>query len=145
MLPRSARRSDFGGASDRRIREIVRRVADHGALAARYLVAHGGRLIFGSDTPSGPTFGHPPGLNGFLEPEPLARAGIPLVRLLAAATIAAVRTFRLDSLYGTVETNKVANLPLLGASPLEKVEAYDAIDRVVVRGKVLERSALAAR
>ena len=44
-----------------------------------------------------------------------------------------------------METNKVANLPLLGASPLEKVEAYDAIDRVVVRGKVLERSALAAR
>jgi imidazolonepropionase-like amidohydrolase len=138
-------RSDFGGAGDQRIRVLVRRVADHGALAARYLVAHGGRLIFGSDTPSGPTFGNPPGLNGFLELERLARAGIPLDRLLAAATIEAAKAFRLDSLYGTVETGKVANLLLLGASPLEKVEAYDAIDLVVVRGKVLERSALAAR
>ena len=120
-------------------------MADHGALVARYLVAHGGRFVFGSDTPSGPTFGNPPGLNGVLELERLARAGIPLDRLLGAATIEAARAFRLDSLYGTVETGKVANLLLLRANPLETVEAYKAIDLVVVRGKVLERSALAAR
>jgi imidazolonepropionase-like amidohydrolase len=138
-------RRGFGKASDERIHDIFRRVGDHGASAARYLVSRGGRLVFGSDTPSGPTFGNPPGLNGFLELERLARAGVPLPRLLAGVTIEAARAFHLDSLYGTVEAGKVANLVLLRVSPLETVEAYDAIDLVIVRGKVLDRSALAAR
>ena len=138
-------RRGFGSADDRRIREIYRGVARHGASTTRYLVAHGGRLVFGSDTPSSPIYGNPPGLNGFLELERLAAAGVPLPRLLEGATIEAARAFHLDSLYGTVEAGKVANLVLLRANPLETVEAYDAIDLVVVRGKVVERSALAAR
>ena len=101
--------------------------------------------MFGSDTPSGPTFGNPPGLNGFLELERLAGAGIPLDRLLASATIEAARAFHLDDRYGTIEVGKVANLLLLRANPLETVEAYDAIDLVISRGQVLERAALAAR
>ena len=138
-------RGQFGTADDERIRQIMRRVSDHGALAARYLVSHGGRLVFGSDTPSGPTFGNPPGLNGFLELERLAGAGIPLDRLLASATIDAARAFHLDDRYGTIEVGKVANLLLLRASPLETVEAYDAIDLVISRAQVLDRAALAAR
>ena len=138
-------RRGFGKASDARIREIFRGVAEHGAAATRYLVSRGDRLVFGSDTPSGPTYGNPPGLNGFLELERLAAAGVPLPRLLEAATIEAARTFRLDRLYGTIEAGKVANLVLLRASPLETAEAYDAIDLVVVRGQVLDRSVLAAR
>ena len=138
-------RRGFGKADDQRIHEIFRGVANHGASATRYLVSHGGRLVFGSDTPSGPTYGNPPGLNGFLELERLAAAGVPLPRLLEAATIEAARTFRLDRLYGTIEAGKVANLVLLRASPLETAEAYDAIDLVVVRGQVLDRSVLAAR
>jgi hypothetical protein len=39
---------------------------------------------------------------------------------------------------------KVANLLLLRSNPLKTVEAYDAIDLVVVRGNVIERPALAA-
>jgi len=138
-------RRGVGKASDARIREIFRGVAEHGAAATRYLVSRGGRLVFGSDTPSGPTYGNPPGLNGFLELERLAAAGVPLPRLLEAATIEAARTFHLDRLYGTIEAGKVANLVLLRASPLETAEAYDAIDLVVVRGQVLDRSVLAAR
>jgi imidazolonepropionase-like amidohydrolase len=137
-------RRNFGKASDEQVRQIFRHVADHGATATRYLVSHGGRLVFGSDTPSGPTYGNPPGLNGFLELERLAGAGVPLPKLLESATIEAACAFHLDSLYGTVEPRKVANLLLLRASPLETVAAYDAIDLVVVRGKVLDRSALAA-
>ncbi len=138
-------RRGFGSAGDERIRQIFRGVAEHGASATRYLVSRGGRLVFGSDTPSGPTFGNPPGLNGFLELERLAAAGVPLPRLLAGATIEAARAFHLDSLYGTVEAGKVANLVLLRANPLETVGAYDSIDVVVVRGKVVDRSALGAR
>ncbi|HEX3233877.1 MAG TPA: amidohydrolase family protein [Gemmatimonadales bacterium] len=138
-------RRNFGKASNEQVRGIFRHVADHGATATRYLVSHGGRLVFGTDTPSSPTYGNPPGLNGFLELERLAGAGVPLPRLLGGATIEAARAFHLDSLYGTVEAGKVANLVLLRANPLETVEAYDAIDQVVVRGKVLDRSVLAAR
>jgi imidazolonepropionase-like amidohydrolase len=138
-------RRNIGKASDEKVRELFRRVADHGATATRYLVSHGGRLVFGSDTPSGPTYGNPPGLNGFLELERLAAAGVPLSRLLESATIEAARTFHLDSLYGTVEGGKVANLLLLRTNPLDRVEAYDAIDLVILRGRVLDRSGLAAR
>jgi imidazolonepropionase-like amidohydrolase len=138
-------RRNFGKASEAEIREIFHRVADHGASVTRYLVSHGGRLVFGSDTPSGPTYGNPPGLNGFLELERLAAAGIPLRRLLEGATVEAAKAFHLDSLYGTVEPGKVANLLLLRASPLETVEAYDAIDLIVVRGRMIDRSTLAAR
>jgi len=138
-------RRGFGSAGNQRIREIFRGVADHGASVTRYLVSHGGRLVFGSDTPSGPTFANPPGLNGFLELERLAGAGIPLDRMLGAATLEVARAFHLDSLYGTVEAGKIANLLVLRANPLVAVAAYDAIDLVVVRGMVLDRSALAAR
>jgi imidazolonepropionase-like amidohydrolase len=137
-------RRGFGSADDARIRRIMRGVADHGAVAARYLVSRGGRLVFGSDTPSGSTYGNPPGLNGFLELERLAGAGIPLDRLLAGATIEAARAFHLEGRYGTIEAGKVANLLLLRANPLKTVEAYDAIDLVVSRGRVLERASLAA-
>ena len=137
-------RGQFGTADDGRIRRIMRGVSDHGALAARYLVSHGGRLVFGSDTPSGPTFGNPPGLNGFLELERLGGAGTPLDRLLASATIDAARAFHLDDRYGTIEVGKVANLLLLRTSPWETVEAYDAIDLVISRGQVLDRAALRA-
>jgi imidazolonepropionase-like amidohydrolase len=138
-------RRNFGKAGDAQVREIFHRVARHGATATRYLVSRGGRLVFGSDTPSGPTYGNPPGLNGTLELERLAAAGVPLPRLLEAATIEAARTFHLDSLYGTVEPGKVANLLLLRANPLERVEAYDAIDLVILRGNLLDRAGLAAR
>jgi len=138
-------RRNFGNRTDAQVREIFHRVARHGAAATRYLVSRGGRLVFGSDTPSGPTYGNPPGLNGALELELLAAAGVPLPRLLEGATIEAARAFHLDSLYGTVEPGKVANLLLLRANPLERVEAYDAIDLVILRGKVLDRSGLAAR
>jgi hypothetical protein len=137
-------RRDFGSAGDRRIRDVFRGVAEHGAVAAKYLVSRGGRLVFGSDTPSSPTYGNPPGLNGYLELERLARAGIPLDRLFAGATIETARAFHLEDRYGTVEAGKVANLLLVRASPLQRVEAYDAIDLVISRGAVLDRAALAA-
>lgn len=138
-------RRDFGGGSDQQIRETFGRVTDRAGLVAQYLVSQGGRLVFGSDTPSGPMFGNPPGLNGFLELKRLAQVGIPLDRLLAAATIEAARAFHLERRYGTVEVGKVANLLLLRSDPLETAEAYDAIDLVISRGRVLDRPSLAAR
>jgi imidazolonepropionase-like amidohydrolase len=138
-------RRSIAGASDQRIREIFRGATDRAGLVAAYLVSRGGRLVFGSDTPSGPMFGNPPGLNGFLELERLAEVGIPLDRVFAAATIEAARAFHLEDRYGTVEAGKVANLLLLRDDPLKTVTAYDAIDLVISRGRVLERASLAVR
>ncbi|MEZ4588909.1 MAG: amidohydrolase family protein [Gemmatimonadales bacterium] len=133
-----------GGAPDRAVMAGLRAGAEGAALVTRYLIARGGRLVFGSDTPSGPTYANPPGLNGFLELERLAAGGVPLDRLLAAATIDAARAFALGSLYGTIEVGKVANLLLLAKDPLAAVDAYDAIDAVISRGRAIGRASLAA-
>jgi imidazolonepropionase-like amidohydrolase len=125
------------------VRQGMMKAAERAALVTRYLVDRGGRLVFGSDTPSGPTYANPPGLNGYLELARLAAARIPLDRLLAAATIETARAFRLDSLYGTVEVGKVANLLLLAKDPLATAAAYDAIDLVISRGRPIERVSLA--
>jgi imidazolonepropionase-like amidohydrolase len=50
--------------------------------------------------------------------------------------------FRLDDRIGTVEPGKIANLLLLKASPLENVEAYDAIETVFLHGQPLEPQTL---
>jgi imidazolonepropionase-like amidohydrolase len=134
-----------GGRPPGRVRQGMLEGAEFAALVTRYLVERNGRLVFGSDTPSGPTYGNPPGLNGYLELARLATAKIPLDRLLSAATIETARAFRLDSLYGTVQPGKVANLLLLSKDPLETVTAYDAIDVVISRGQPMPRSALAVK
>ena len=140
-------RGAFGNPGDARVRE--NRTVVWPATARRppatWWRTVDGLVLRAADTPSSPTYGNPPGLNGFLELQPLAAAGVPLPRLLEGATIEAARAFHLDSLYGTVEAGKVANLLLLRANPLETVEAYDAIDLVVVRGKAVDRPVLAAR
>jgi imidazolonepropionase-like amidohydrolase len=131
-----------GGRPGDRARKDLLVGAERAALVARYLVDRGGRLVFGSDTPSGPTYANPPGLNGYLELARLAAARISPDRLLAAATIETARAFRLDSHYGTVEVGKVANLLLLAKDPLQTVAAYDAIDLVISRGRPIARAAL---
>ncbi len=61
-----------------------------------------------------------------------------------AATINNAREFKLDSLMGTIEPGKIANLVLLKKSPLESVDAYDSITTVFVHGKPIVRETLAA-
>jgi hypothetical protein len=50
------------------------------------VVSHGGRLLFGSDTPSDDTYANPPGCNGYLELRELEKAGISPRQILDAAT-----------------------------------------------------------
>ncbi len=116
-----------------------------GERAAAYLARQGGRILFGSDTPSGPSYGNPPGLNGFLELQRLAKIGLPLDRLLAAATLENAKAFHLDDRYGSVTVGKVANLLLLKKNPLKTVEAYDSIETVILHGRPLQRKSLAAK
>ena len=109
-----------------------------------YLASKDANLLFGTDTPSAPTYGNLPGLNGYLEMKQLQMAGVSLAQILKAATINNAREFKLESQLGTIESGKIANLVLMEKSPLETVEAYDSISTVWIHGRAVSRESLAA-
>jgi imidazolonepropionase-like amidohydrolase len=109
-----------------------------------YLAKNHARLLFGSDTPSSPTYANPPGLNGRMEIRDLAAAGVTPEQIFRAATVANADAFGLGADVGTVEVGKRANLLLLHADPSKSVSAYDGIEKIVLRGQVLDPHDLAA-
>lgn len=136
---------DASGSPDAVVYEAV----EHGPirraqLVVAYLAAKDANFLFGTDTPSAPTYGNLPGLNGYLEMQQLQRAGMSLTQIFKAATINNAREFKLDSVMGTIEPGKIANLVLLKKSPLESLDAYDSITTVFVHGKPVRRDSLAA-
>lgn len=132
------------GAPPSHIANVYRTIEDHGLRAAVYFTEHGGRLLFGSDTPSGPLFSNPPGYNGYLELLALERAGVKPLDILAAATIRNAETFGVAADYGTVTAGKRASLLLLRADPLASLAAFDAIETVFVDGRPVARDELRA-
>jgi hypothetical protein len=115
-----------------------------GRQVAAYLASKDANFLFGTDTPSSPTYGNLPGLNGYLEMQQLQKAGLSLAQIFRAATISNAREFKLDAQVGTIEPGKIANLVLLKKSPLESVEAYDSVTAVWIHGKQVARESLAA-
>ncbi len=113
-------------------------------LVAR-LASAGAGLLFGSDTPSGPTYANPPGLSGWWEIQRWAQAGVSEPALFAALTIANARAFGLDAEVGSIEPGKRAHLLLVRQNPLQTIEAYDSIETVFVSGVPFARSDLSAR
>lgn len=107
-----------------------------------YLAKKDANFLFGTDTPSGPTYGNLPGLNGYLEMRQLQKAGLSLAQIFKVATISNAREFKLDAQLGTIERGKIANLVLLKKSPLESVDAYDSITTVWVHGVAVARDSL---
>ena len=86
----------------RRVRQVV-----------TYLAAKHANFLFGTDTPSAPTYGNLPGLNGYLEMQQLRKAGLTLEQIFRAATINNARRFKIDSQVGTIQPGKTANLVML--------------------------------
>ncbi len=116
----------------RRVRQVV-----------AYLASKDANFVFGTDTPSAPTYGNLPGLNGYMEMRQLQRAGMSPAQIFRAATLNNAREFKMDSRLGTIEPGKVANLVLMSKSPLQSVDAYDSITTVFVHGKAIPRNSLA--
>lgn len=114
------------------------------ARLAKHLYDKGGKLLFGTDTPSDNTWGNPTGLNGYYEMQRWREAGIPLEAILQAATWDNARAFGLLDRYGSIATGKTADLLLLDADPTETLAAYDQISLVISRGARLERDSLRA-
>lgn len=130
--PDAEMRQAFDHSPIRRVRQVV-----------GYLAARNANFLFGTDTPSAPTYGNLPGLNGYLEVQQLHEAGLSLEQIFKAATINNAREFKLDSQMGSIEPGKIANLVLLKKSPLKSVDSYDSIVTVWVHGKSVSRDSLA--
>jgi imidazolonepropionase-like amidohydrolase len=119
-------------------------VIDRGKQATVYMIARGGRILFGTDTPSAPTYANPPGLNGWLEMHRLKDAGETAAQIFKSATLTNARALKLDRDIGTVQVGKRANLLLLQQDPTQTIEAYAGIVKVILNGRVLDPTELAA-
>src|SRR5690606_37411000 len=94
---------------------------------SRKLKAHKGRLVFGSDTPSGPIYTQFPGLNGHAEIQRWHQLGVTLSDIFRALTINNARVLGAENDLGSIEPGKIANLLLLDKNPLTDISAYDSI------------------
>lgn len=114
----------------------------HAAL--RIILRDHVHLIFGSDTPGVDGFGNPPGLNGRLELQDWADAGVPLPLILRAATLDNAKALRISRELGSIEIGKRADLLLLKSNPLENISAYDSIETIFLSGEPIARELLRA-
>jgi imidazolonepropionase-like amidohydrolase len=109
-----------------------------------YLIAHHGRILFGTDTPSAPTYANPPGLNALLEMQHLLEAGESPAQIFRSATLVNAQALKLDRDIGTIEVGKRANLLLLRQDPTQTIDAYNGIVKVILNGRVLDTADLTA-
>jgi imidazolonepropionase-like amidohydrolase len=116
----------------------------HVTQALSYLAKNGGRLLFGTDTPSAPTYANPAGLNGRLEMDRWTAAGVTAKKVFRAATLDNATFFKLSADIGTVEVGKRADLLLLSENPCDSITAYDRIELVILSGRAIPREHLAA-
>lgn len=136
--------NDYGDVSLAQIHRWQDMTINQGERATAYLYHQSHTMVLASDTPSSPTFAAQPGYSTFTELKHMVKIGISLQDLMAAATLNNAKAYGLDQDYGTVEAGKKANLLLLDKNPLSTVEAYNAIDKVILHGEVIERESLAA-
>ena len=135
---------DFEGLPAERIALIQQQTISQGERVIQYLYSKGHPMVLASDTPSSPTYVAQPGLSTFNELKHMHQVGISLKDIFAAATINNARAFGLSQDYGSIEAGKVANLLLLNANPLENIQAYDSLDKIILHGEVIDRQSLAA-
>lgn len=109
-----------------------------------YMTAHGGRILFATDTPSAPTYANPPGLNGWREMQHMVESGMTPLQVLRAATQSNAEILGLGKELGTVQPGKRANLLLLRSDPTQSVDAYGSIAKIILHGRVLDASDLNA-
>jgi imidazolonepropionase-like amidohydrolase len=99
------------------------------------LYSRGNRFLAGCD-------GLVPGFCLHDELEWFTKAGFSPLEALQTATINPARFLGRDKLQGTVEVGKRADLVLLDADPLADIRNVQRIDAVILRGKLVNRSAI---
>ena len=132
----------FSESNAEEVHKIYGNVQAHAMLVLKYLSDNNGLILFGTDTPSGPIYTNQPGHNGYWELKLMKKAGVPLAKILASATINNAKAFHLDSALGSLAMGKKANIIMMTKNPLSDIEAYDAIEKVVIGGEVVNREDL---
>ncbi|MDX1901237.1 MAG: amidohydrolase family protein [Gammaproteobacteria bacterium] len=118
---------------------------DQVSRVVKYIQKNHGNLLFGTDTPSSPTYGNPPGYNGYLEMKDWYQAGVPLSEILISATIRNAKFFHLEKKYGSLSAGKIANLVIMKKNPLNDISAYDSITTVILHGQFYDRHVFSAQ
>ena len=104
------------------------------------LVKEGVTIMAGTDTP---IYFLTPGNSLHLELETLVeKGGMTPQQALEAATLTPARYFNLQGKLGTIEPNKIADLVLLNANPLERIQNTTTVRSVIKGGQLLDRKAL---
>jgi hypothetical protein len=144
FLPKPVLESHDPSAQWNSVRSSMAAPITRNANATRYMAAHNARFLFGTDTPSAPTYANPPGLNGWLEMHRLIDAGLTPAQVFRAATLSNAEALGLSREIGSVRPGMRANLLLLREDPTRTIQAYDEIVKVILHGRVLDRAPLAA-
>lgn len=100
-------------------------------LTLKAIVAAGGRIVAGSDSPAVPY-----GLGLHAELESYVHAGMTPFQALQTATIGAAQALGLDAELGTIEPGKRADLTFIGGDPLQDIRATRDVKRVMRGGRV---------
>ncbi|MFI1397686.1 amidohydrolase family protein [Streptomyces sp. NPDC020681] len=103
----------------------------------RKVIAAGGLLALGTDTPLTPV-----GLHLHLGLRALVAHGFSPSQALLTATANAAKAFGADKDLGTVEPGKLADLTIVDGDPFADFEALTRISRVLIAGRTHERGKL---
>ncbi len=125
--------------------KIYGNVQAHAMLVLKYISDNNGLILFGTDTPSGPIYANQPGHNGYWELKLMKKAEVPLNKILASTTINNAKAFHLDSSLGSLAIGKKANIIMMNKNPLIDIEAYDAIEKIIIGGEIIKREDLAVK
>jgi hypothetical protein len=120
-------------------RRIMRGFYEKGLTITGRAHAAGVNIVLGTDAGDSFVF---PGSSVHDELGEFVKAGLTPAQALAAATLRGAEFLGRDQDYGSVAAGKRADLVLLGANPLERIEHTRRIDAVIVGGRVLGRADL---
>jgi len=132
----------FSESTEEEVHTLYGNVQAQAMLVLKYLSDNNGLILFGTDTPSAPTYANQPGHNGYWELKLMKEAEVPLNKILSSVTINNAKAFHLDSSIGSLAIGKKANILMMTKNPLIDIEAYDAIEKIVIGGEVIKRKDL---
>jgi hypothetical protein len=123
-------RIDRGALRDRRMKGYQNAMRFH-----KMFVDAGGHLVVSGNTNEGKA----PGLDLHHEMQIMVEAGISPMQIVVGSTKWAAEMIHKQSILGTVEAGKLADVIIVNADPLQNIRNLDSIDTVIFNGTVMDR------